>query len=107
MVLFNLLGDILHQLNDGRCEGSDRRVLSQVQMRADETDEPTAREGDIVQYPSETNSVAHNEQPREPFHEVTQMVQVHGQLIEMDMTGGGSVGARCVCVFRHTYRRYE
>jgi len=62
-------------------------------MWANEIDEPTARQGDIVQYSSEINTVGHNEQPGESFHEVAQMIQIHGQLTEKDLTGGGSVGS--------------
>jgi len=46
-----------------------------------------------VQFFPEINTVGHNEQPGESFHEVAQMIQVHGQLTEKDLTGGGSVGS--------------
>ena len=62
-------------------------------MCADEIDEPTVRQGNIVQYTSEINPVGHDEQPGESFREVTQIIQVHRQLTEEDLTGGGSVGS--------------
>lgn len=61
-------------------------------MRAKEIDEPAAGQGNVVQYTSEINSIGHNEQPREPFREVAQMIQVRGQPTEKDMTEGRSAG---------------
>ena len=68
-------------------------MLSQVRMRANKIDEPTARQSNVVQYTSEMNPIGHDEQPGESFREVAQMVQVHGQPAEKDLTGSGSVGS--------------
>ena len=63
-------------------------------MWADEVDEPTARQGDIVQYTSEMNPIGYDEQPGQSLHEVAQMIQVHGQPTEKDLTGGRSAGSQ-------------
>ena len=82
-------------------------MLSQDRVRANEVDEPTAGQRNVVQRSSETNAVGHDGQTREPLHEVAQMIQVHGQATEKDVTGGESAGGFCACAVRHTHRRYQ
>jgi len=45
-----------------------------------------------MQCASIEKSVGHNEKPSESFHEVTQVIEIHGQPTEKDLTGGKSAG---------------